>query len=618
MKVFYNWQRSRWSDVGWRTGLVILTLGVVTGFEIGRLIWPQVFGNRGWIILHFLALFILLYLVVTWALDSSAERAGHQALSASQQEQLDLLNKQQQVVLQFGRELVNAESEAEIINAVLTLVLEASEASGASFVPFDEREQPLAATSRGILPPTIMDPWAEHLATRNSLERCRTCERLGAAHGEVCPLLDSAFQLEFPAIQHIHCLPLLRGDRKIGMLTLYLADQQPLPAQVRELLSAIVDETALAMEGLRLRQREKAVLQHLQAVRQKTDLEGLLGGMLAHILATLEADFILLFVQEKGVGGRHIRLQHGNLTPEIFNLAEGLMQACHASREPLMMSDLAGNRKKGVDIRAVLVAPLLLPDGISLGSILAGSTQSVSFSHRHLELLSVLAGHLAVLVNNATILSEVETKTMLDERARLAREIHDGLAQTLGFLKLQVAQLQNYLTRNDYQRLAEGLSTSYATLAEAYLEVRSAIDGLRTRPDDEGVERWLEEQLADLQEASQITTEKRNCGMLQELPPEVQVQLIRIVQEALSNVRKHAHATQVIVECRRLPEEIMLEIQDDGRGFSPDEVSRATQYGLRGMRERAELIGADFQVISKPKAGTTIRIGVYAPKKEKA
>ena len=94
------------------------------------------------------------------------------------------------------------------------------------------------------------------------------------------------------------------------------------------------------------------------------------------------------------------------------------------------------------------------------------------------------------------------------------------------------------------------------------------------------------------------------------LPPEVQVQLIRIIQEALSNVRKHAYATQAWVTCRQEGGDFVIEIRDDGCGFSPDEIPGVYKYGLQGMRERSELINADFQVISKPDEGTTVSIRV--------
>jgi signal transduction histidine kinase len=93
-----------------------------------------------------------------------------------------------------------------------------------------------------------------------------------------------------------------------------------------------------------------------------------------------------------------------------------------------------------------------------------------------------------------------------------------------------------------------------------------------------------------------------------DLPQEVHAQLIRIFQEALSNIRKHANATQVWISYQQENQSILFEIQDDGDGFSPEDVTGTSRHGLRGMRERAELIGADFQVISRPSEGTIVRI----------
>jgi two-component system nitrate/nitrite sensor histidine kinase NarX len=88
------------------------------------------------------------------------------------------------------------------------------------------------------------------------------------------------------------------------------------------------------------------------------------------------------------------------------------------------------------------------------------------------------------------------------------------------------------------------------------------------------------------------------------------VQLIRIVQEALSNIRKHANAGSVQVSCQEFAGEIILEVHDDGLGFTPQDIPGPSQHGLRGMRERAELIGADFQVVSLTDQGTTVRVSL--------
>jgi two-component system nitrate/nitrite sensor histidine kinase NarX len=102
-----------------------------------------------------------------------------------------------------------------------------------------------------------------------------------------------------------------------------------------------------------------------------------------------------------------------------------------------------------------------------------------------------------------------------------------------------------------------------------------------------------------------------------ELASEVQAQLIRIIQEALSNIRKHAGASQIWISCCENHSDLILEIRDDGIGFSAEDIPGPSQHGLRGTRERVELIGADFQVISHPRQGTIIRVSLPVKTREK-
>ena len=209
--------------------------------------------------------------------------------------------------------------------------------------------------------------------------------------------------------------------------------------------------------------------------------------------------------------------------------------------------------------------------------------------------------------------ARLEFQTMMDERTRLAREIHDGLAQTLGFLKLQVAQMHGYLERNDLNRLDKTLTSSYKAVAEAYQEARYAIDGLRISPSLENPSGWVrqivdvfKENLGDQPLNVSLETNAAN----QKAPSEVQAQLMRILQEALSNVRSHSQARNVWIRLCTTWTNLEMEIRDDGRGFCIEDVTAPSQHGLRGMRERAELIGADFQVTSKPSQGTVIKVSL--------
>jgi signal transduction histidine kinase len=213
------------------------------------------------------------------------------------------------------------------------------------------------------------------------------------------------------------------------------------------------------------------------------------------------------------------------------------------------------------------------------------------------------------------LLQQLEYKAVLDERTRLAREIHDGLAQTLAFLKLEAARMQGYVSSGDVDAVSRMLQACHKTLSEAYLDARQAIDDLRHFP-EESLHDWLESTALDFKKLTGIEVDVSNVRLDHVFLPGVKAQLVRIVQEALTNVRKHAQACKVTISAIERGETVILEVGDNGTGFAPEETQPASQYGLRSMRERAESIGADFQVISTPGAGTVVRLEI--PVREKA
>lgn len=222
---------------------------------------------------------------------------------------------------------------------------------------------------------------------------------------------------------------------------------------------------------------------------------------------------------------------------------------------------------------------------------------------------------IALDAKNMELLEQLEYRAILDERTRLAREIHDGLAQTLAFLKLEAARMQNYVAGGDLEAVSRTLQACYKTLSDAYLDARQAIDNLRRVP-DEILSDWLEVTAADFTTLTGIEVNVSDVRLNHVFSPNVKAQLIRIVQEALTNVRKHAQACAVTLSAVQRDEAVILEVRDDGCGFAPEETQPASQYGLRSMRERAESIGADFQIISTAGSGTTVRLRI--PIREKA
>jgi two-component system nitrate/nitrite sensor histidine kinase NarX len=542
-----------------------------------------------------------------------ADRARFQKRAAAAEELSAIANQRLSAVLRLSQKFVEASEERDVVELVLRLSVELVGAVAASFVPLDERGQPLTAINYGDLPVSVLNAWVEYLASPAVRHRCGACENHGALT-QTCPLLQAPFTevLASPGLIEIYCLPLRRGEREFGILNLYLPEGYNLDTEAKVFLRAVLDETSLALEGIRFRRRELAALGQLRAVSQRTDLAGLLSNFLENVRETLKADFAYLVVLEKETSQPPTTLATGAIPDLARPMIDGLIQGILISAKPVLLGDVAGlpagDPAPVPNLKALLVAPLAYQEGAALGAIAVGSSRALGFTQRQLALLQTLAAQVALVVQNSQLMSELEYKTMMAERTRLAREIHDGLAQTLGFLKLQTAQMQSYLAQGERERLADSLRTSYRILAEAYLDARQAIDGLRIVPSEDGLSGWLEQTVVEFKENTGLEVELVDLHDVDHLVPEVQAQLIRIVQEALSNVRKHARASQVWVSCQIVAEELILEVRDNGCGFSPEDIPGSSRYGLQGMRERTELISAEFQVISRPAAGTTVRV----------
>ena len=175
---------------------------------------------------------------------------------------------------------------------------------------------------------------------------------------------------------------------------------------------------------------------------------------------------------------------------------------------------------------------------------------------------------------NVELLEQLEYKVILEERTRLAREIHDGLAQTLAFLKLEAARMQAYISKGDVEAISQNLQACHKTLSDAYLDARQAIDNLRRVP-DENLSDWLEVTAAEFTTLTGIEVDVSNVRLQHVFSPSVKAQLIRIVQEALTNIRKHSQACSVTMSAFEQEAAVFLELFDNGRGFTPEETQPA-------------------------------------------
>lgn len=221
------------------------------------------------------------------------------------------------------------------------------------------------------------------------------------------------------------------------------------------------------------------------------------------------------------------------------------------------------------------------------------------------SLLSTMAHHLASSMENLRISALEREAAVAQERSLIARELHDSIAQSLAFLKIQTRLLRDAIAKSDGAARDRSVAELDTGVRECYADVRELLVHFRTRTTDEDIEQALRATLSKFEHQTGIATRLTMSGQGLPLAPDVQIQVLHIVQEALSNVRKHAGARQVELRVQRHPH-WRFEVQDDGRGFEvSDQPGDPLQVGLGIMRERAERIDATLQLSSQADGGGT-------------
>jgi len=220
--------------------------------------------------------------------------------------------------------------------------------------------------------------------------------------------------------------------------------------------------------------------------------------------------------------------------------------------------------------------------------------------------LTPIADLAAIAVENARLSEIKERQVVLEERQRLARELHDSVSQALYGIALGARAAQNAAERNP-QALKEPLEYVLALAEAGIAEMRALIFELRPESlQEEGLVAALARQAAAVRARYELQVEAR-LEEEPELSLDAKEALYRVAQEAIHNVVKHAEASRVWLTLESRPEAVLLEVQDDGKGFDPTQ-DFPGHLGQRSMRERSEAIGAGLTVESAPGQGTRVRV----------
>lgn len=240
-----------------------------------------------------------------------------------------------------------------------------------------------------------------------------------------------------------------------------------------------------------------------------------------------------------------------------------------------------------------------------------GSARGCSFSDEDELLLRLLAQHAAIALTNARLYERSRELTIAEERARIAHDLHDAVAQELFSLRL-TAQAATALVDRDPARAKDELHEIGRMAAEASEELRAAVVELRPAAlDEDGLVATLRTQVQVLHRAHTAEVSFTTEGALRALPAAQEEALLRVAQEALHNALRHADATRVRVTLSYGSAGARLRVSDDGRGFDPKAVRRAGRHlGLVSMRDRAGGVGGRLTVDSEPGEGAAIELEV--------
>lgn len=262
-------------------------------------------------------------------------------------------------------------------------------------------------------------------------------------------------------------------------------------------------------------------------------------------------------------------------------------------------------------MRSLLAVPVISQGNVLGNLYLTEKLGAQSFDEHDEESLKRFATLAALAIENARLHRQVQAMAVTEERERIAREMHDSLAQVLGYVNTKAQATEVLIASGQNDRAMTQLTQMADAARSAYADVREGILGLRVSPEGqrsfiETLTGYLEQWQGQSGVTVRLTTTPANATI--RLTPNAEVQLLRIIQEALTNVRKHAGATTAEVKLHVNEGWLEARILDDGVGFAPGSHAprAAPRFGLSTMHERAESIGGSLEIISTPGDGAQV------------
>lgn len=430
-------------------------------------------------------------------------------------------------------------------------------------------------------------------------------------------------------LQTIAIFPLRAKESLLGTLSLGTrTGPRPFSRSERELLRAVSDQAAVAIENAQLYvetsrrvDEVETLLAVQQAITSRLDLDSImkliadearrLTSSKTSISFLLEGDELVISV----VSGEAIDNAFVGYRMPVENSLTGLtfksgkpIRVADAGQDPRAHADLV----QRLGIQSLMVVPLR-SGSEPIGSISVTNKILGTFTGDDERVLTMLASGAAIAIENARLYGQAQQAAMLEERQRLARDLHDSVTQSLYGVTMYAEAAARLLSAGQTEIATDHLRELRGTAQEALQEMRLLLFELRPPVlEEEGLVAALQTRLEAVERRSGLEIALNIVGDEDQLPLYIEEALYRIALEALNNTLKHAQAHKVEVLLHHGPECVKLAVIDDGLGFDPANLRKKGGMGLSNMQERARLAGGQLTVDSQPGEGTKVLVEIAA------
>lgn len=351
----------------------------------------------------------------------------------------------------------------------------------------------------------------------------------------------------------------------------------------------------------------RAVYDVSLAVSGRADPEQTIGSIVGHVRRLLNVDAALLALD--GPDGK-LRLRASSALPDVMRGGD----PAPTPTLPPRGSELDDYLRPGFSIR--LQAPVARSD-VRVGILGVATRDRRVFTVADVDTLSALAIQVGLAMEAARLRDDLKALAVEGERERIAREMHDGLAQVLAYVNTKSQAVELLLDDGRVDEARRQLDELAVAARSVYVDVREAILSLSTPvPPERGLASALAEYAEQYAESSKLAVRFKATPQAEQAPltAVIQSEVFRIVKEALTNVRKHASANRVTIAMSRVESELVVLVSDDGVGFDAKTIGSRREswphFGLAGMRERAESVCGTIVWRSKPGAGAEVELRV--------